>query len=97
MSNEHETRRCNTCLEIKPMIQFSPNKGSVGGRLPKCKACRSKQNNTDRKAKAVPKDKPTSWVLPADTRKPSEKALDVELRMWPANEPANNLFWRISA
>lgn len=90
-------KQCRTCGQCKLLSQFSPNSKNTGGYAHHCKSCRRVKANAKNAERIKKSDKPTSWVLPADTRPARDKALDVELRLWPALEPANDLFWRTGA
>lgn len=94
-------KQCRKCGECKPKSEFSPNGKSADGYLNRCKQCRRTQNlkayhNTKhaRKSRANA-DKPTSWIVPRDSRPLIDRTLDLALRNYRACNPAANLCWSI--
>ena len=75
-------KQCFRCQQIKPLTQFSPNKGSKDGRHAYCKPCRNEQAKL-RGAMGLRKDRPKRYCKPqAWPRVLSEALLDVSARKW---------------
>lgn len=44
-------KACNACGQVKPLVEFSPNRGGLHGRTPKCKPCRARRESYMRLAR----------------------------------------------
>lgn len=49
-------KACNACGTVKPLTEFSPNRGGRHGTTPKCKPCRARHESYLRLARIQRKE-----------------------------------------
>ena len=89
-------KQCTTCKQCKPIGEFGRSSRWPDGYRRQCLECSRaccRASTAKRRAMGPRKvaQSATAWLMPADTRPDSDKALDYVLRSFRLCEPAANL------
>lgn len=98
------TKLCRKCNEVRSVAEFSRVLTSSDGLHSHCKRCRREYANRRNAESSItktwrekePRESPTAWLLPADTRDHQQRALAKLQMAWryPILDDVN-LAWRV--